>query len=57
MPDPDEFDEPRSFAGDKGDEDSPVSARRRSRADRERDAGLEATFPASDPIPINPGAD
>ena len=40
-----------------GGEESPSSARLESRADRERDIGLEETFPASDPIPINPGAD
>jgi hypothetical protein len=40
-----------------GDDDSPGPARLESRADRERDVGLEETFPASDPIPINPGAD
>jgi hypothetical protein len=40
-----------------GDDDSPGPTRLESRADRERDIGLEETFPASDPIPINPGAD
>ena len=35
------------------DEDSPPSAREQ----RELDHGLEETFPASDPVSINPGAD
>jgi hypothetical protein len=40
-----------------GGDESPGPSRLESRADRERDIGLEETFPASDPIPINPGAD
>jgi len=40
-----------------GGDDSAGTARLETRADRERDIGLEETFPASDPIPINPGAD
>jgi len=40
-----------------GDADPTGRSSLESRADRERDVGLEETFPASDPIPINPGAD
>ncbi len=41
----------------RGDADRTGPSSLESRADRERDIGLEETFPASDPIPINPGAD
>jgi hypothetical protein len=37
--------------------DEPVSARPESSSDRKLDDGLEGTFPASDPVPINPGSD
>src|SRR5580658_1401243 len=53
--------EPADLADDNigvlGDDHAPAVSRLETRADRQRDIGLEETFPASDPIPINPGAD
>jgi hypothetical protein len=40
---------------DEADDDAAV--RSKSQVDRELDSGLEETFPASDPVSINPGSD
>jgi hypothetical protein len=39
------------------DNDEPTSAWAERPAERRLDHGLEGTFPASDPVPINPGSD
>jgi hypothetical protein len=61
-----DFDEPRSFArvnadlvsdDDLSSADLEAGERPESAADARLDRGLEGTFPASDPVPTNPGSD
>ena len=57
-----DLDEPRSFRRDRAelvatDDLSPADMEAEDHAERELDYRLEQTFPASDPVSINPGSD
>jgi len=58
---PNENDKPRADDAPKSDDDDALSQMEkkdgRSQTERELDHGLKETFPASDPVSINPGAD
>jgi hypothetical protein len=57
-----DLDEPRSFRADNAelvatDDLSPADMEAEDHAEQELDYRLEQTFPASDPVSINPGSD